>query len=283
MTSPLRLAPGVFFGTEVGRWSWSDIQLQERAYTAGDFAPRHIHPRPTVCVILDGACEERHALGAWEGQPGVVAFRSAGAEHDDRWRSRGRSLGIEISAAWSEQLGQRLPEGVQLIPLITAAPFFSRLKQELAAADDLTPLGIEACLSQLCIDLARAPRSRDNGPRWLADARAYIHEHFTTAMQLGVLARTVRQPPGHVARTFRRVVGMSVGEYVRRVRVEYACTELRKRSRRAGEIGHTAGFFDQSHFTRVFKRFTGMTPSAYRRLHGVTPVPDAAGRTSVAR
>jgi AraC family transcriptional regulator len=68
-----------------------------------------------------------------------------------------------------------------------------------------------------------------------------------------------------LAREFRACHGMSVGEYGRRVRLSWAATELVSGDRSLAEVAAEAGFADQSHFTRLFKRHVGTTPARYRR------------------
>ncbi len=58
--------------------------------------------------------------------------------------------------------------------------------------------------------------------------------------------------------------GCSVGEYVRRRRLEYVRRKLVDLELPLAQIAIDAGFADQSHLTRIFKRFTGMTPGRYR-------------------
>jgi AraC family transcriptional regulator len=70
----------------------------------------------------------------------------------------------------------------------------------------------------------------------------------------------------HVAQTFRRFHQCTIGEYLRRLRVDYACHELAGSERAICEIAAAAGFSDQSHFNRSFKRETGMSPSQYRLM-----------------
>ena len=55
-----------------------------------------------------------------------------------------------------------------------------------------------------------------------------------------------------------------IGEYVRALRIERAARELVDTDTPIAEIGLRFGFFDQSHFSRVFKRHTGLTPAAFR-------------------
>jgi AraC family transcriptional regulator len=68
----------------------------------------------------------------------------------------------------------------------------------------------------------------------------------------------------HLARTFRRHYHCTVGEYMRQLRVNFACRQLREGSRPLMEIALAVGFSDQSQFSRTFKRVMGLTPAAFR-------------------
>ena len=57
----------------------------------------------------------------------------------------------------------------------------------------------------------------------------------------------------------------SIGEYLRRLRIDRAAEQLATGSQPLAEIALAAGFADQSHFSNVFRRRVGMSPSAYRR------------------
>jgi AraC-like DNA-binding protein len=56
-----------------------------------------------------------------------------------------------------------------------------------------------------------------------------------------------------------------MGSYVRRLRLDWAARELVRSETSLAGVALEAGFADQSHFTRFFKRHTGLTPQAYRR------------------
>ena len=67
-----------------------------------------------------------------------------------------------------------------------------------------------------------------------------------------------------LARGFRRAYGCTLGEYIRR-RIERAIEKLRTSSAPLAEIALANGFADQSHFSNLFRRYTGVTPSRFRR------------------
>jgi AraC family transcriptional regulator len=56
-----------------------------------------------------------------------------------------------------------------------------------------------------------------------------------------------------------------LGDHVRKLRIEFACHRLATSDTPLADIALTAGFSDQSHFSNTFKRYTGMTPAAFRR------------------
>jgi AraC family transcriptional regulator len=66
---------------------------------------------------------------------------------------------------------------------------------------------------------------------------------------------------------FRRKHGCTVSEYVRRLRLEFAVDAIVNRKSSLAEVASAAGFSDQSHLTRTFRSYFGMTPSDYRKLH----------------
>jgi AraC family transcriptional regulator len=71
--------------------------------------------------------------------------------------------------------------------------------------------------------------------------------------------------PARLARGFRHVWGESVGERLRRLRLEAARDALARPGSDLAEVAHACGFADQSHLTRAFRRAFGLTPGAYRR------------------
>ena len=69
----------------------------------------------------------------------------------------------------------------------------------------------------------------------------------------------------HLTRTFRIHYGVTVGAYLRNLRLEQAARALADSMSTIADIAAQAGFYDQSHFTRTFKRKFGLTPQEYRR------------------
>jgi AraC family transcriptional regulator len=94
--------------------------------------------------------------------------------------------------------------------------------------------------------------------------RERLDSRIGTRPSLAELAALARVHPVHLARSFRQHYGVSIGEYVRRLRLEWAAAQLAATQTPIALLAAQAGFADQSHFTRAFKRHTGLTPGRYR-------------------
>jgi AraC family transcriptional regulator len=143
----------------------------------------------------------------------------------------------------------------------------TRLYKEFRQSDELSPLAIEGLTLELLAECSRqASRTGDrHPPRWLLAVSDLVQARFREPLTLGAIAETVGVHPAHLARVFRRFHGCTLGDHVRRLRVEFACHRLTTSDAPLVDIALATGFSDQSHFSNAFRRHTGMTPAAFRR------------------
>jgi AraC family transcriptional regulator len=97
----------------------------------------------------------------------------------------------------------------------------------------------------------------------------FIQAHLTQDLSLDALAQHSGFSAYHFARLFRRTTGESPHRFVLRQRVEHAQALLEQPDLSLAEVALATGFAHQSHLTQQFKRHFGVTPSAYRREHGL--------------
>ena len=102
-----------------------------------------------------------------------------------------------------------------------------------------------------------------------------MQSEYPQRLSLTELAHQMGLHPVYLSRAFRDHVGRTVSQCLTEARIRYAARRLSDPGASLADIALEAGFADQSHFTRVFKRETGMTPGAYR--------PARDSRTSAAR
>jgi AraC-like DNA-binding protein len=101
----------------------------------------------------------------------------------------------------------------------------------------------------------------------LRRTREHIERQLAHKISLGELAGIAGLSAGHFSRAFKQSVGMSPHRYLLRRRIAAAADLIRKTDRPLAEVALSVGFSDQSHFTRVFARESGETPSAFRRRY----------------
>ena len=101
-------------------------------------------------------------------------------------------------------------------------------------------------------------------PAWLIEARQLLDRDFRERLTTTHIARVVGVHPVYLAQMFQKHFHCGVIEYLLRRRIAFACRELRTSGVPIAEIAIAAGFYDQGHFSRTFKRLVGITPSSYR-------------------
>jgi AraC-like DNA-binding protein len=99
----------------------------------------------------------------------------------------------------------------------------------------------------------------------VSQAKEYLRSRLDRPVRLAEVARHVGVTEEHLARLFRQEAGVTVGEYLRRLRVEQARNYLTTTERNLGEIARQVGFSSLTVFTRNFRRETGLTPTEFRR------------------
>jgi AraC family transcriptional regulator len=92
----------------------------------------------------------------------------------------------------------------------------------------------------------------------------YINTYLEQNLSLIELAALVHISPYHFARLFKQSTGMAPHQYVNKCRIKKAQQLLTRQDLSILEITHQVGFQSQSHFTTLFRRYLGVTPTAYR-------------------
>ena len=101
--------------------------------------------------------------------------------------------------------------------------------------------------------------------RELAPVVSHIETNFRETLSMEAMARMARLSRTQFNVRFRELLRMSPTEYILKLRIEIAQKLLSTTSQRIVEIAGAAGFCDQSHFTKRFRKITGLTPLAYRK------------------
>lgn len=245
------------------------LRLTEMTYPPDLRLSEHSHEQSCFCFLLHGLYDITCGKQILLRKPGSLTFTASGEIHSNRIHGQEvRCFSIEMTQHWLERANGHLkfPEGPAQFDSGSLPWLAMRLYREFRQQDDLAPIAIEGLALELLAGVARQGRhvSKNRDASWLNKARGFLDERFREPLSLGEVAEFTGVHPVSLARAFRRTHHCTVGEYVRKLRIEFACQQLTASDESLVEIAFSAGFSEQSHFCRTFKRLTGLTPSEYR-------------------
>jgi AraC family transcriptional regulator len=266
-TGPLHLAPGEFFGgARIGR-SGGGIEVSHRiAAGAPDEVLTHTHHDAHFILVTGG--DYVSAAGRPPDTGPVLIYNPPGTTHRDHFeRGRGSFFAISLAPGYAAVAldGSCVPNA----PRYLTAPAQHALAMRIAAACavEVATLSLDA----LCIELLGSMEARRRGmpvapPGWLRSAVELLQDRYREALTIAEIAAAVGVHPIHLARTFRRHLRCTPGEFARFRRLERAASLLVRTAHPLAEVALSSGFADQSHFSRVFARYFGLPPGEYRVL-----------------
>lgn len=246
-------------------------KVTEAGFPASWSQPLHTHDTPVFCVILDGSMSVDFRYRRFECARSTVQVHPAGEPHAERI---GRG-GAQVLLIEPDTSSQTIPDGLR--KLLKEISHFRharieslarRASRELRQCDTLATVALEALVLEMFVHAARLPPERrrpDALPLWFSKAAEIIHSRFLENLRIHDVADEVEVHPGHLARTFKEHYRMPLGSYLRRLRLDWAARRLAESDDPLTRIAFEAGFADQSHFTRAFKRHVGATPAQCRR------------------
>ena len=107
-------------------------------------------------------------------------------------------------------------------------------------------------------------------PAWARELKEIIQDKIDTDLSLNLkeLSKALDVHPAYLSREFSKYFdNLSFGEYIRKLRIEKSIQLLASGKYSLTEIAYLTGFSDQSHFTRIFKKVTGLKPGEWKKKH----------------
>jgi AraC family transcriptional regulator len=221
-------------------------------------------------IFLSGSSRETYEGKTRECQPSAVYYHPAGVAHSTHFHPAGtREFSLFLDQRWMSRIKDHLdlsdaPREFLGTPV---HQLMLKLYQELYQEDALFPVAIEGLVLEILSEVARSNlrQSQPMPSRRALQARDMIHDRFMHPLSLGEIAEALDIHPTHLARVFRQRYHCTVGDYIRALRIEFAQLRLSTTDDPLSHIALDAGFSDQSHFSKSFKRHTGITPAQYRQ------------------
>jgi AraC family transcriptional regulator len=245
------------------------LHAYEAVYERHARLGQHEHASPFFTYVIRGDYVEHVGQSPRQCRRGAVIFHHHNEVHSNTVGGCGTaSLNVELSAEqWRELTADVLRKWDVTGRVLCGDVEWAALAvwREFHHDDGASSLGLSESVAVLCGQLMASHARGGFEPHYRLDRCAdYLRAHQANSPTLADVARVAEVHPMHVARLFRRRFGYSMGEYLRRQRIVWACDQLCRGNGTISSIASDAGFADHAHFTRTFRRVTGSTPRWYR-------------------
>ena len=258
-------------GTVVAMRHVPGFRVVENHYPAGLELGRHFHEHAYLGYVLEGPYSESYGSDSVLCAPRVLRYSPAGLTHGNIFEAGSHCLIVQVDREALKRVEEHTKtlERPGEIQGIASTWLAQRLYHEFRQGDELALVSLEGILLEMLAEGAR--HAGGSGPvtvipKWLRTAREYLESNFLRPLSLAEIAGAAGVHRVHLSREFRRYFSTTVGEFLRRKRVEHACHLVSTTNIPLSEIAMTCGFSDQSHFSATFRRQIGLTPARFRQM-----------------
>ena len=218
-------------------------------------------------VWLDG--EERLM------QPGqaVLYYPHTGYRYAMKGREEVQYYWVHFTGTDADSLiaGCRLPTCtlLQVGGGASVASGFEELFHDFILRDHCFDLSAASKLISICVEISRCldpvQGGRSGAGGRIRRALIYIHQNYEKEISVPFLAELAHLSPSRFRALFREATGLSPLDYLLVLRLNHARQLMLQTGSSIGEVARAVGYEDQLYFSRIFKKRTGLSPSAYRR------------------
>jgi AraC family transcriptional regulator len=268
-SGPKDLAAGNYYGRIIAKRELPDFLVSEISHPGRRKLPEHSHQSAYFSLLLDGSYSEVYAGRKHDYEPLTIWWHAPGIVHRDTVGDRGgRFFNVELasaaSACYRTEVRFRSDFAERRSRLVWLA---CGILREFRDWQPCSALAVEGLALEMVGEAARKrPADSRRQPHWLGRIVERLNDEHARRHTTAELAAVAGVHPVYLACMFRRVFKVTLGEYLREVRVREASELLRHTRLPLAEIAIRLGFSDQSHFTRAFGRVVGMPPGAFRRV-----------------
>jgi AraC family transcriptional regulator len=241
-----------------------ELRVLSTLYAPSAVFKPHRDDLSRITMTLGGSVAEEARPGSALISSGDVLLKSRTAVHENRY-APGGALQVAIEFLCEEGDGAlgRVLEDVWSLRRGADALRHALAALEAAAAKD--GVALRAAATDMTAAIADAPLRDPSPPRWLWALKEDLEQAGLSGVDIAARARQAGVHPVHASRLFRACYGVSITCHAQLHAVRRAIGELAAGANLCAAAA-AAGFYDQSHMSRVFRRVTGRTPGAHRKV-----------------
>ena len=259
-----------WLGTIVDRRRIGTYFFVQHMYPQSSRNTQHCHPWLHLSIVQCGRYERSLGSRLAQYRSGDMALLTTNERHADSYALGTKCLHLVIPSDF-EALLIRNFGGLSRAPIEPIHPinatFAIPLYREFKKADSNSSFIIESLLLDLVSrELGITTERSRLRPPWLRVLLEYLDETYDQSWSLNAIAQEIGVHPVYLCRAFSEHFGITLGQYVRELRVLRGWQLLSlDHGGKIAEIANEAGFSDESHFSRAFARVYETTPGRFRR------------------
>ena len=245
------------------------------------------HPYHEIFYVSEGRCSVFIGRRSWHLQAGDFAVIPAGVLHKTDYLSLGQNTKyiVSFTPKTARQMDAFVEEpltadclraGRVRVPAQRREAVLTQWNRMLFEYENQPAHAMGVCRTVLCglllsIARYRAGEEENDGVVSPENERMqavadYLTAHAAEDLSLPELAAVFALSPAHLSRTFRKVTGFGIREYLVHTRIQNACGLLLNTELSITEIADRCGFNDSNYFGDAFKKAVGLAPREYRKL-----------------
>ncbi|MDI1304434.1 MAG: AraC family transcriptional regulator [bacterium] len=260
---------GEFYGQTNNTINLEGITLTDTVYTH-DKVDWHYHENAYFTFILQGNVIEGNKNEIYNCSAGSLLFHNWQEPHYNiKPEGFTRGFHIEIEKWWFDNLEFNTTnlQGSINIANLDLKFLMYKIFRETKVDDNATQLSIQTLLLETLAKMLRYNQTKFNKkPTWVSEVNMILNDQFLDHLTLEYLSKTLNIHPVHLSRDFSKYFNSSLGEYIRKLKVQKSLQLISEKKLDLTSIAFECGFSDQSHFTRCFKQINGINPSEYRKI-----------------
>jgi AraC family transcriptional regulator len=260
---------GEFYGQTNSTINLDGITLTDTVYTH-DKVDWHYHENAYFTFVLQGNVIEGNKKEIYNCSAGSLLFHNWQEPHYNiKPEGFTRGFHIEIENGWFDNLEFNTTnlQGSINIANLDLKFLMYKIFRETKVDDTTTQLSIQTLLLETLAKMLRANQTKSNKkPTWVSEVNMILNDQFSDNLTLEYLSKTLNIHPVHLSRDFSKYFNSSLGEYIRKLKVQKSLQLISEKKLDLTSIAFECGFSDQSHFTRCFKEINGINPSEYRKI-----------------
>ncbi len=143
-------------------------------------------------------------------------------------------------------------------------PYMSRIKRLMFFYEIMDLIGRSTSFAYLASEQYMKTKFETNNSR-INKIHEFLMKNYRDTVDLEGVAEVVHMAPASVCRFFKSSTGLTVFEYLNKIKIDYACKLLLNTDLSIVDISYDCGFNNLSHFNKQFRKFLGQTPSQFRK------------------